>query len=271
MKKEKIMYSVGYGILGLVLLFGAVLIWNARMTIDTQVAEAEESAKPAEIELTLIAPSNCDQCLDGNILMEEIEKQDVRILGSETFLTDSEEGLALIEAYGITRVPAILVQGQYDRENVKEVLVSLGGEEQNGVLVIEIKLPVYVDLTQNNIVGLVEATYLTDSSCLDCYDAVQHKAILENNFGMTIASEQRIDAQSSAGRALIDQYAITQIPTVLLSSQALAYERLAATWAQVGTIEEDGTFVFRNNTALGSVIYKNLETGEVVRPKTSDE
>ena len=136
------MYSVGYGILGLVLLFGAVLIWNARMTIDIQVAEAEEAAKPAEIELTLIAPSNCDQCLDGNILMEEIEKQDVRILGSVTFLADSEEGLALIEAYGITRVPAILVQGQYDKENVKEVLVSLGGEEQNGALVIEIKLPV---------------------------------------------------------------------------------------------------------------------------------
>lgn len=271
MKKEQTIYFVGYGILGLVLLFGAALLWNARTTIDTQVTEAEEAAKPAEIELTLITPSDCEECVDGNILMEEIQKQDVRLLNSETFTQDSEEGLALMDTYSIERLPAILVKGQYDKQNVQETFSSLGGKEQDGTLVIQVTQPVYIDLASGEPIGLVDVTYLTDSSCADCYDPVQHKTILQNNFGVTIQSEQTIDARSAQGQALIDQYDIKQTPTVLLSSQALAYTRLAQTWTQVGTIEEDGTFVFRTNTALGDVTYKDLETGEIILPESSDE
>lgn len=269
--KKQTPYYIGYGVLGLILLLGVILLWKAHMTINTQIAEAEDAAKPAEIELTLITPVDCEECVDGNILMEEIQKQDVRLLNSETFTQDSEEGLALMDTYSIERLPAILVKGQYDKQNVQEAFASLEGEEQNGTLVIEVTQPVYIDLASGEPVGLVDVTYLTDSSCADCYDPVRHKTILQNNFGVTIQSEQTIDARSTQGRALINQYDIKQTPTVLLSSQALAYTRLAQTWTQVGTIEEDGTFVFRTNTALGDVTYKDLETGEIILPESSDE
>lgn len=271
MKKESIMYAIGYTVLGLILLFGAVLAWSARATVSAKITEQEEAAKPAEIELTLIAPSSCDQCIDGKALLEEIEKQDVRVLGAETFLGDSEEGKSLIAKYEIKRLPAILVEGQYDKANIREALDSLGAEEKDAALLIQVKQPVYVDVASNAIVGLVDATYLTDSSCPDCYDPTQHRAILVNTFNVTIQSEKSIDAQSAEGRALIDRYAITQTPALLLSSQAASYDRLVETWKQVGTIEEDGTFVFRQSTALGAVTYKDLTTGEVVRPETPKE
>jgi hypothetical protein len=271
MKNKQIVYNVGYGILGLTLLSGATLLWNARMTIKTQMAESEEAAKPAEIELTLITPSDCEQCVNGNFFVDEIKKQNVRLLDSETFTADSEEGSVLIDTYGIGRLPAILVKGQYDKQNVQEAFASLGGREQDDALVIEVKQPVYVDLASGETIGFVDVTYLNDSACSDCYDPVNHKLTLENNFGITIRSERTIDARSAKGRALIDQYDIRQIPTVLLSTQAKAYDRLAQAWQQVGSVEQDGTFVFRQNAVLGDVVYKDLETDEIVRPKTSDE
>jgi len=268
---KQLTYAAGYVLLGGALLLGVVLTWNARTTIDQRVTKQEEEAKPAEIEVTLIAPSSCERCIDGNILVKEIEKQNVRLLSSQTVLSDSEEGSALIETYGITRVPAIVIQGEYDKGIVKETLEALGGTQQGDALVIEVLLPVYLDLTNNEMVGLVDVTYITDSSCSDCYDPTQHKAILENNFGLTVQSERTVDTQSTEGRALVEQYALKQAPTVLLSSQALAYQRLVKAWQEVGTQEEDGTFVFRKNAALGPVIYKNLETGETIRPETSEE
>lgn len=252
------------------MLLGAVLLWNARVTIASQVAERKEAARPAELEFTLITPSECALCSDGGRIIEAIEKQNVRILKSETFSADSPEGQTLIEIYGLTRAPAILVRGEYDKENIRETFAPLDGKEQEGTLVIEERQPAYVDLATGKTVGLVDITYLADASCSDCYDPSVHNAILKNNFGLKIEAETHVDAQSSAGRALVRQYALTQTPTVLLSAQARAYAPLTQAWAQVGTIEADGTFVFRQNAALGNVTYKDLKMGTIIRPKTSD-
>lgn len=271
MKKDLLLPASGYAVLGVIMMLGALLIWNARSTITLKVAEKQEAEKPAEIELTLITPTACDACVDGALLVEAIQKQNVRVLGSETFTADSAEGLTLIETYGITRAPAVLVRGEFEKENVREAFSALGGEKnEDGTLVLQVTQPVYVDLTTNEVVGLVDVTYLTDSRCTECYNPTQHKTILENNFGVQFQSERSVDATSTEGRALLSQYAITQIPTVLLSSQALSYDRLTTAWQQVGSVEEDGTYIFRQNEALGSVVYKDLETGETIRPESDN-
>lgn len=271
MKKDLLIPAVGYALLGLVMLLGALLVWNARATIAWNVIQKEEAAQPAEIELTLITPTACDACVDGNILIDTIQKQNVRVLSSETFAADSDEGSTLIETYGITRVPSVLVRGEFEKENVRDVFASMNGEKnEDGTLILQITQPVYVDLTTNKVVGLVEVTYLTDARCIDCYDPTLHEAILEKNFGVRFQGERSVDVTSAEGRALQSQYAITQIPTVLLSSSASAYDRLTAAWQQVGSVEEDGTYLFRKNEALGPVVYKDLETGETIRPESDN-
>ncbi|MCR4314292.1 MAG: hypothetical protein NUV84_03535 [Candidatus Uhrbacteria bacterium] len=271
MKKNLLFPASGWVVLGLVMSLGALFVWNARTTIAWNVTQKEEAEKPAEIELTLITPSACDECIDGNILIDAIQKQNVRVLSSETFRADSDDGKTLIETYGMTRVPAVLVRGEFEKENVRDIFASMNGEKnEDGTLILEISQPVYVDLTNNEIIGLVDVMYLTDSRCTDCYDPTQHKAILEDNFGVRFQSERSIDVTSSEGRALLSQYAITQIPTVLLSSSASAYDRLTAAWQEVGSVEEDGMYLFRQNEALGSVVYKDLETGETIRPETDN-
>lgn len=272
MKKELLLGAAGWSVLGLVMALGAMLVWNARATIAWNVAEKEDAKKPAEIELVLIVPAKCDACVDGTLLMEAIEKQDVRVLSSKTLTADSADGLTLIETYGLTRAPIVLVRGEFEKEIVHEAFSSLGGEKnEDGTLVLQATQPVYLDLTSNEVVGLVDATYITDSGCAECYDPAQHKTILESAFGVTLQNERTVDAWSQEGRALVSQYAITQIPTLLLSPQALAYDRLTATWQKVGSVEEDGVYVFRKNAAMGSVTYHDLMTGKTIRPNSSDE
>ncbi len=268
MQRKTLVPGVGFAALGIVMLLGAGFLWDTLATMDHQSAAREEAVRPAEIELTLIVPVACDQCFDGTRVLESIQKQSVRILKSETVSADSEAGATLIQTYGVAHVPAVLVRGEYDKENIREGLAAMGGRKKDNALVIETP-PVYVDMASSQVMGLVDVTYLTDSSCSACYDPSQHKQILQSNFGLVVQVERTVDAQSAAGRALIKQYALTETPAVLLSSQALAYPIFAGAWPQVGTVESDGTLVFRRNAALGAVTYKDLKTGTIVRPKIS--
>ena len=77
-----------------------VLLWNARFIIERKEAAQQEALRLVEINLTLITPSNCELCVDGKLLLEAVEKQNVRILISDTFSADSDEGKALIKTYG---------------------------------------------------------------------------------------------------------------------------------------------------------------------------
>ncbi|MBI4437431.1 hypothetical protein HY631_00575 [Candidatus Uhrbacteria bacterium] len=117
----------------------------------------------------------------------------------------------------------------------------------------------------------VNVTYLTDARCPDCYDPAQHKTILQKAYNVTIGTEQTVDATSPEGAALIETYAIAQTPTVILSPEAGTYAQLVGVWQQVGSVEADGALVFRNNAALGAVVYNDLITGTIVRPEAANE
>ena len=75
-------------------------------------------------------------------------------------------------------------------------------------------------------------------------------------------SEKTVDIASDEGKALIKKYSIKSVPTIILSKDADAYPALKQIWQQVGSVEEDGNYVFREVTQMGS--YKDLTTGDVV-------
>lgn len=126
----------------------------------------------------------------------------------------------------------------------------------------------YRDVTKGQIVGLVDVVYLTDSSCTDCYKPQEvHKNILTQGFGVGIRSEQSVDANSPYGKSLVSKYKITQVPTLLISPEVAEYSGIKQVWPQVGTTEPDGWYVFRQVSRLGSVIYKDFTSNQVVRPQ----
>lgn len=112
--------------------------------------------------------------------------------------------------------------------------------------------------------GLVNLTYLVDSTCPACYKADQvQKPILTQGYGIALNYERAVDISSFEGQNLISRYNITKVPTVLLSADADQYANLKNVWKNVGTVEADGWYVFREMQQLQGVIYKDLVTNQI--------
>lgn len=257
-----------YVLLLAILVTGSLVTLNMQLTLSTREKQAVESERPAEISIITIVASSCDSCVNVDQLLETIQSQNVQISLDEKFTTDSEEGKTLIDTFEITRVPSVLVRGEIEKENVKTFFDSIGQKSEDGTLVIEPRVPVYFDLAQNRIVGEVTMTTLADSSCKECYDPAVHQSILKNNFGLTITKTEALDTASSQGKTYVQRYAIKELPAFLLSGDVISYESFTKIWEQVGTVEQDGTFVFRGNSKMDGLVYKNLSTGEIVKPET---
>jgi len=66
---------------------------------------------------------------------------------------------------------------------------------------------------------------------------------------------------------LITKYKIISVPTVLMSPEADQYTNLKGVWKNVGTIESDGWYVFREMQQLRGVVYKDLTSPTPSRAK----
>lgn len=83
-------------------------------------------------------------------------------------------------------------------------------------------------------------------------------------FGLAINEEKTFDINSSNGTELVGNYSITQVPTIVLTGDLAIYTDFNTVWSQVGTIEKDGTYVFRELSAMGPIVYKDLSTNEII-------
>ena len=118
-----------------------------------------------------------------------------------------------------------------------------------------------MDITEKKVKGLVTLTLLDDKSCIECYNVSLHKLVLDR-FNMYIEDERMVDITDSEGKYLINKYSITQVPTIILSGEVSEYTALTNIWDQVGTVEEDGSYVFRKLEVMGT--YKDLTADKVV-------
>ncbi|MEW6035696.1 MAG: hypothetical protein AB1529_03730, partial [Candidatus Micrarchaeota archaeon] len=120
--------------------------------------------------------------------------------------------------------------------------------------------PPYVDLLDNrSIRGFVDAIYLNDSSCADCFDVASLSDYISQSAGLAVVNSTSYDINSSEGQALASKYNITAVPTVLYSPEASYYPSFTGLWvSQNNTVESDGWFVFRAYPLLSGVTYRNI-------------
>ena len=103
----------------------------------------------------------------------------------------------------------------------------------------------------------VEMIHLFDTNCTDCVDL---KPFFEQFSQLGINLETKnVDISSSQGKKLITKYKIEAVPTIIFSKEISTNAQIAQVWEQVGTIEEDGSYVMRELTPP----YKELDTGNV--------
>lgn len=261
-----LLFIIVVGLMGV----NAMFLFRADRKVQNEKLAIAEAAKPAELEITVLAAPTCAECVDLNELLTPLKNSEkVHIRKEETVEYTSDRGAALVQKYGVIRVPTLLVTGDTTKLfDVASFVQNLGTQAADGTLVITNVPAPYVEVTSGAVKGKFVATYLTDKNCKECYDPILHRRALAG-LAMKPTEEKFFDRTEAEGRRLISQYGITSVPTVVLAGDLAEYPRFAQVWPTVGTVAKDGTHVFSQGQELMGT-YHDLKTGKVVKPKIAD-
>lgn len=232
-----------------------------------RLANEREAAKPPTFSVVIVAVENCPTCFNPSVLVSTLRQQGVEVIEERTVQESDDEAKALIEAMQPERLPFLVMKGAFTKnEQLKKQLETLGTVTEDTFVWTKMRAP-YKERATGNVRGEFSVTYLTDSACTTCYDVMRHEQAM-GNIGLTTSNDRVIDIRTAEGRALQKKYAITAVPTVLFSGDLDVYDGLKTIWEGVGTIDTDGTYVFRENgiVAARMGIYRNMRTGKIVTP-----
>lgn len=234
--------------------------------ISNQVTAPYKDVASNEIKgyvsaIVINAPS-CNNCFNVTNALDQL-KTIIKVNDEKVLDYSDKESRTLIDKYSIKLLPTmILSKDVFEYTEINQVLKKIGTEEDDGNYVLRDVAPPYYNVSTKDIKGLVKMTSLVDRSCSGCYNVSVHKQILAR-FNLMPYKEDITDISSDAGKELIKKYSIKNVPTVILSKESSAYNVLNSVWSQVGSIESDGVYIFRNIDALG-VTYKDLSTNKTV-------
>ena len=245
------------GLLALIAIINLAMLVNVEKTINDRI----ELSKPAKLDIASIFSESCDKCLDTSLAVEAIKEQGFTVAKDEKFEINSKEAKSLISKYSIKRVPAVIITGEISKAAALEQFT----EKINGALVFQSMQPPYVDASTGKVAGYVDLTILSDKSCSQCYNATDHRKILYGNFGVVIGSEKILDVSSDEGKQVLLKYNISKVPTVIVSKEVSLYPGIQEVWPSVGTIEADGSYVFRNFGAWPGQTYKDLTNNSILK------
>lgn len=217
------------------------------------------------VKVTLLKADNCEKCTDISFIKTQLEKVGVKI--TEYNELSQNEAKELISKYNIENLPNLIVSNDLSVYEISKAWSTLGEVTDDGSFIITKLQPPYYSLKDKTIKGLISLKTVFDISCTECQDKSLQETALKS-IGLFFDNKKEVDSNSNEGRDLIKKYAITKLPATILSKETADYSGIGSIWAQVGTVETDGSFILRNADLLGN--YKDLKTGEVVK-KAAEE
>ncbi|MEK6920801.1 MAG: hypothetical protein AABX82_02875, partial [Nanoarchaeota archaeon] len=201
--------------------------------------------------------TDCEECLELTAMVTALENA-LTIESVKEVAYGSAEAQAYIEKYDLEAVPSIILSEDAAVYNgFADAWETYGSIEEDGSFVLRNNVPPYLDAVTGEVQGLVDVIYLTDESCIDCYNVTLHKTILRG-FGMVLDEETTVDIGTDEGKALLEKYGITKVPTIILSKDAGVYKLLNEVWTEVGEVADDGSYIFTNMKQLQGAKYIDL-------------
>jgi hypothetical protein len=230
----------------------AVLGISLYFTLSVPLVEVEEPTPPALRELTVtILGSDCTDCFNVTSAADVISQQE-GVNVTEVNEVTLEEAKELTGKYNITRLPAVMIGG-----NITELTIP-SFDLREDALVFDQTPPPYYSVEKNALVGQVSVIELRDTSCDECFNMSSVVQQL-TQIGLKVTDTQIVEADSEEGEALIEQYNIEKVPTIIFSEDAMEYPVVSQVWSQVGTEESDGRLVLRSVNPP----YKSTVSGKV--------
>lgn len=249
-------------------LFNQVLFFNLQADFERQAAAAAEAARPAEFELIVLTANDCDSCYNLNPVVDSFKSRKVKIKSEQVVDFGDDKAKEIIAKYNVKKVPTFIAIGEVDKDKELRALLGRAGTVDNNTFVFTDTPAPYIEADSGKVRGLFNLIYLTDKSCEQCYDVSAHKSILAR-LGLNPVEVIDYDISSADGRKLVNQYNINKVPTIILDGDMEAYNGFAPRWQQVGTVENDGKYVFRQVQIMGT--YKDLQTRKIVEAKNSNQ
>jgi len=223
-------------------------------TAKQKLAEAKEAARPADIELVVITTNNCEDCFDVTPVVDSIKNYNVKVNKEESLDLGSVRAKELIEKYNIEKVPTVLMFGEIDKTEIRDL------ENAGDALVFTSLEPPYFDIESNKIKGRVSSIIIKDSACDKCSDLGLTLNGIKST-GVIVVSEKVLEKDSKEGQELISKYSIDLLPTLILSKDLEVYgAEITNSWNQIGSIENDGSYITRS----AAPPYLNLSTNKVM-------
>ncbi|PJB49705.1 MAG: hypothetical protein CO102_03175, partial [Candidatus Brennerbacteria bacterium CG_4_9_14_3_um_filter_43_9] len=152
-------------ILGIIFILHFLVMGLFTFRMSGKLDEAISITKPQEGTLLVVVPEECPLCGAMDIEKSFVEKQNVDLLDTRTVSAESEEGQSLIKKYKFEHLPAMLfLSDDTIKSSVKKVLQESSKVVDENTLVWEDKIPPYLNMEDNKILGLVDVIYLADAS-----------------------------------------------------------------------------------------------------------
>ncbi len=238
-------------------LINSGLVLNKIFAGREAAKQAEEAAKPANIDVTIITASSCADCFDINTVVENLKKANVKINSEKTIDASSAEAKQFITNYKITKLPTIVVTGEVGRQSVKSFF-GTGWQTAEKSAVYSGQTPPYTDAA-DNIKGLVSVTQIVDRTCEKCGDLSNTISFFKQS-GVKFSSEKVFDYDSNDGRELAKKFGVDRLPAMIISKDILEYPSVAEVWPQLDAEEKEGMFALHAQ----SPPYRDLEQNKII-------
>ena len=200
------------------------------------------------VDLKEIYDSSCVDCASLSSIRTQLEKIGVKISNYEKVSYNSDNGKELIKENDITYLPTLLTSRNIDEYWWIFPKIQKSFTEYDNYYRFSEPFFPYKEISTGIVKGKVKITYITNNSCIDCFNVTQLKSAFQS-LGIYFYSEEYVDVSSREGKNMLVEYNITAIPTAILSKEILDYTTIKDILEKVGTFE-DNEYVFRNLDVL---------------------
>ncbi len=271
-KKRSSTWLIALGVLIVLLaIFNIWQIYHASGPNTPKIIPAK--IEKAKIELAVLTVGSCTDCFDIKGFETQIASLDINITNKAEVDESSAAGKALIKKYEIDHVPAIIIKGDVSKSPQLSSLVEQAGKQKDNVYIVPALNPPYLDTATNQVLGRLTVISLTKENCPDCFDMSSVLELLKSQLKVT--NVKKVSSQTEEGKALVQKYNITKLPTLIFSKEASLYPTITQVWKNIGSVEQDGSYIMRNvnppyfDIAQGKV--RGLVTLTVIKDKTCKE
>ncbi|MBI2662821.1 hypothetical protein HYX11_05165 [Candidatus Woesearchaeota archaeon] len=223
-----------------------------------------------ELDLIVITTKNCPECFDIDFLADQITSSNISLKSKLNIDYSSLKSAAIVKQYNITKVPALIIQGNLEEyPQLFNFLTPYIAKQENSYI-INTPEPPYVETATNLARGQVHTYYLIKENCPQCKELDGLLETLKPLANLEVV--EVVPSTSPLGKEMIAKYNINFLPTILFSPDAYLYQDLQKLWSDIGTIESDEYLVFRKpqppyyDLPLGQV--KGLVTATIIADKT---